>query len=85
MRYATSVAHAKLTHSLRRNEMLSEQPDGDRCGECAAEIHRLEAVNKRLLEALHLSVHAMRAPIDDWKGVVERSALDAANTALKPN
>ena len=29
-----------------------EQPDGDQHGECAAEIHRLQALNAELLEAL---------------------------------
>ena len=35
--------------------------------------------------ALRLAVHAMRAPLDDWKGECERKALDAANAALGPN
>jgi len=39
---------------------------------------------ERLREALTLAVHAMRAPLDDWKGEVERKALDAAAAALNP-
>jgi len=35
-----------------------------------------------LEDALRLAVDAMRAPLDDWKGVVERKALDAARAAL---
>lgn len=35
--------------------------------------------------ALRLAVHAMRAPLDDWKGECERKALDAALMALGPN
>jgi predicted nuclease with TOPRIM domain len=34
---------------------------------------------KHLEHALRKSVHAMRAPLDDWKGHVEREALDAAH------
>lgn len=33
-------------------------------------------------EALELAVQAMRAPLDDWKGELERKALDAARKAL---
>ena len=40
---------------------------------------------ERLRAALILSVQAMRAPLDDWKGEVERKALDAAALALGPN
>lgn len=36
----------------------------------------------RLPESPWLSIHAMRAPFDDWKGELERKALDAANAAL---
>ena len=36
----------------------------------------------RLRDALLLAQHAMRAPLDDWKGVLERKALDAAREAL---
>lgn len=35
--------------------------------------------------ALTLAVQAMRAPLDEWKGELERKALDAANAALGPN
>jgi hypothetical protein len=65
--------------------MFDEQSDGDIHGECAVMIHHLEAENAALREALRLSVEAMRAPIDEWKGVVERRALDAAKSALTPN
>lgn len=37
----------------------------------------------QLEAALQQSQHAMRAPLDDWKGEVERKALDAARAALR--
>lgn len=40
--------------------------------------HRVE----QLEAALKQAVLAMRAPLDDWKGEVERAALDAARAAL---
>lgn len=40
---------------------------------------------ERLRAALTLAVQAMRAPLDGWKGELERKALDAANAALGPN
>jgi hypothetical protein len=65
--------------------MFDEKSGGDINGECAVMINRLEAENAALREALRISVEAMRAPIDDWKGVVERHALDVAKSALTPN
>jgi len=49
------------------------------CPECVREM-RDEI--KRLRAALILSVQAMRAPLDDWKGCVERRALDDAALVL---
>jgi hypothetical protein len=43
---------------------------------------RLIAAAPELLEALKLAVQAMRAPMDEWKGEVERRALDTANAAI---
>ena len=37
----------------------------------------------RMREALETAVLAMRAPLDGWKGEVERRALDAARAALE--
>lgn len=34
------------------------------------------------IAALKLAVQAMRAPLDDWKGELERKALDAARAVL---
>lgn len=48
------------------------------CNEAADEIDRLRT-------ALNIAVLAMRAPIDDWKGEVERKALDVARDVLSPN
>lgn len=39
----------------------------------------------RLREALECAVLAMRAPLDGWKGEVERKALDMARAALTAN
>ena len=44
-----------------------------------------DALRAKLAEstvALHLAYDAMRAPIDDWKGVLERKAMDAYHAAL---
>lgn len=43
-----------------------------------------EKTMERYRFALSLSRDAMRAPIDDWKGVVERKALDACSAAIDP-
>jgi hypothetical protein len=39
---------------------------------------------EELRHALRLAQDAMRAPLDDWKGELERKALDAARRALAP-
>jgi len=39
---------------------------------------------EELRHALRLAQDAMRAPIDDWKGELERKALDACRRALAP-
>ena len=44
---------------------------------------RLEKEEQALRKALELSVQAMRAPFDGWKGELERKALDAARAALR--
>lgn len=49
----------------------------------AAQIGYLQARVADLEEGIILSIRAMRAPLDGWKGVVERVALDAANKALR--
>jgi hypothetical protein len=43
---------------------------------------RLIAAAPDLLAALRLAQEAMRAPLDDWKGEIERKALDAARAAI---
>lgn len=52
------------------------------CQRATAADARLIAAAPELMEALRLAVHAMRAPIDGWKGEVERLALDKANAAI---
>jgi len=48
----------------------------------AKEIVRACDVHDELLSALRLAVDAMRAPLDDWKGEVERVALDRASAVI---
>ena len=45
-------------------------------------ITRLEDERDRLAAALREAVEAMKAPLDGWKGDVERRALDIARAAL---
>jgi hypothetical protein len=42
----------------------------------------IEAAARQAREALALAIRAMRAPIDGWKGELERPALDAGNAAI---
>jgi hypothetical protein len=48
----------------------------------ALAIERNRAPATGVVEALRLAQHALRAPQDDWKGELERTALDAINAAL---
>jgi len=48
----------------------------------AADAGPLERQVRPLVAALELAMLAMRAPLDGWKGEVERRALDAAREAL---
>ena len=68
----TALERSRATYFAERNS--ARDAWRDRVKRCEA----LEA-------ALTLAVHAMRAPLDDWKGECERRALDAANAALGPN
>jgi hypothetical protein len=66
-------AKAELAAELARKEAEA----------AAARAKRItEEAGPELLEALKLAVAAMRAPIDEWKGEVERKALDAARAAI---
>lgn len=47
-----------------------------------AERDALRARAEAVLNALNLAYDAMRAPIDDWKGVLERKAMDAYHAAI---
>ena len=57
--------------------MFDEQPDGNPHGECAAEIHRLEAEITRLRAALNEVVFACRTKIKyerrSKKGAVQQT------------
>jgi len=52
------------------------------CRQCESEAAQGEV--EELRHALRLAQDAMRAPIDDWKGELERKALDACRRALAP-
>lgn len=54
----------------------------DALEELEAENDALRAKLAESTVALHLAYDAMRAPIDDWKGVLERKAMDAYHAAL---
>jgi len=56
-----------------------EQPDGDLHGECAAEIHRLEAEIERLRAAL-LAHAAQRDHTEDVLGMVQSVELPEPDT-----
>ena len=51
--------------------------------ELRAEIERLRAQLVEAERCLILARHAMRAPLDDWKGELERPALDAIATYVR--
>lgn len=63
--------------SAMTGERLHEKSD------IAAELAHRDIEIDALRAALRLAQDAMRAPLDDWKGNVERRALDAASAALK--
>ena len=68
MRHLFDIDMTKHPHYLPRfDEEVAAQP---------------EPVNALLLAALHLAVDALRAPLDGWKGELERKALDAANPVI---
>jgi hypothetical protein len=60
--------------------MFDEQPDGDPHGECAAEIHRLSAINADMLESLQLLVDTFSEGFDLMAG--ERKAIEFAMAAI---
>ncbi len=61
--------------------MFDEQPDGDIHGECAAEIHRLEAKNERLRAAVETAYgylwHVNNEPGTPNQYPPERAAYEA--------
>ena len=48
-----------------------------------AHVEAQAAENARLRAALNTCAWALRQPLDEWKGVCERKALDEARDALK--
>lgn len=72
-------------------EICSMNDDGQIChmnqiqlaaDEAAAELIALRSLVKELAEGLGKASHAMRHPLDDWKGTVERDALAQAATLI---
>lgn len=63
--------------------MFDGQPDGDPHGECAAEIHRLEAINAELLSAcrMALMLRQLGGMMPGSREVV-MSVVEAAEAAL---
>lgn len=51
--------------------------------EMQPQLYALRARVAELEAALSLAVDAMRAPLDGWKGEVERQALDVARATLR--
>lgn len=48
-----------------------------------AHVEAQAAENERLRAALNTCAWALRQPLDEWKGVCERKALDEVRDALK--
>jgi hypothetical protein len=69
--------------------MFDEQPDGDPHGECAAEIHRLQAALRDLRDAAEAVKYVVLKPqIYTDEGTREHSknliaAIDSANATLR--
>ena len=67
-------------------DLWAVQQDYDFVGKTFTQIplylHPAPSDAQALRKALELSVQAMRAPFDGWKGELERKALDAARAAL---
>lgn len=63
--------------------MFDEQPDGDLHGECAAEIHRLEAINAELLAACRMAtmLRQLGGMLPGAREIVQ-SVVDAADAAI---
>ena len=84
--YATTLAikiHAKHYAEVKQWQPLPDmlglltQIDNMTCG-----LVRRTDKERLMVDALTLSVQAMRAPLDGWKGELERKALDAAHAVL---
>ena len=75
---ARLLAHSMVSHPVAFSTVDHVEDAGDTIVELLSEVQQLR-------DALALAVHAMRAPLDDWKGELERKALDAAALALGPN
>ena len=72
----------------RKTTMFDEQPDGDPHGECAAEIHRLEAENAALREWIEECRDTVLYPVaHENTDIGKRAAILGAGTValLTPN
>jgi len=84
---ATTTARLRYELGLVQDALANARADIHSCGPTCTRAGcvnaRLQADVLLLRDALGSSVHAMRAPLDDWKGEVERMALDFANDVLE--
>lgn len=60
--------------------MFDEQPDGDPHGECAAEIHRLEAENAKLLAACRKALGVLAGEDMNKQALID--ALSMCRTSI---
>lgn len=72
---ARLLAHSMVSHPVAFSTVDHVEDAGDTMVELLAEVATMR-------DALTLAVQAMRAPLDDWKGELERKALDAARAVL---
>ena len=83
----TQLANLRWDLATAKDALANARADIHSCGPTCTRAGcvnvRLQADVLMLREALGSSVHAMRAPLDDWKGEVERMALDFANDVLE--
>lgn len=84
--YATTLAIN--IHAKHYPEVTQWKPLPDTLGlltqidNMTSGLTRQTDTERLMVDALTLAVQAMRAPLDDWKGELERKALDAARAVL---
>lgn len=79
-----SPYYATAKRTLAQAEHAIVSLERDRAARAAPPAASDDALSERMRAALLLAVAAMRAPLDGWKGTVERRALDAARAVWWP-